>query len=147
MSTSGCPQMGEKLRYLIVIGVCLIGFVACGEGDKKESTLPFDRTTFELGQQVFEKNCRSCHSVDSGQNGTGPHLADLDGRKAGSIRGFKKYSAALKSSNIVWTADSIDKFIANPRGYIPGSVMAVGKTTDRGARDAVIYFLLTKEEK
>ena len=47
----------------------------------------------EKGKKVFGK-CKSCHKLDDGVNGVGPHLYKVINRDIGSIEGFK-YSKAL----------------------------------------------------
>jgi hypothetical protein len=44
------------------------------------------------GQHIFGA-CAACHSLRPDQNMTGPSLADLWGRKAGSLPSFNRYSA------------------------------------------------------
>jgi cytochrome c2 len=59
------------------------------------------------GQQDF-RACSPCHSLESDRNMTGPSLANLWGRKAGSLPSFERYSDALKETGIIWrTAHSM----------------------------------------
>ncbi len=53
------------------------------------------------GQRDF-RACSPCHSLEPDRNMTGPSLANLWGRKAGSLPSFERYSDALKSSGIIW---------------------------------------------
>ncbi len=53
------------------------------------------------GQQDF-RACAPCHSLERDRNKTGPCLANLWGRKAGSLPSFERYSDAVKSSGIIW---------------------------------------------
>jgi cytochrome c len=64
------------------------------------------------GKVVFEQ-CAACHSLDAGQNGVGPSLNGIIGRKSAS-EDFT-YSPALKRANVVWTADMIDSYLADPQ--------------------------------
>src|SRR6266852_5904286 len=74
------------------------------------------------GAQAF-RNCVACHSIDAGQNMTGPTLASVLGRKAGGLASFHRYSDALKRSGIVWSEQTLDAWIANPAAFIPGNDM------------------------
>jgi cytochrome c len=74
------------------------------------------------GQKVYAQ-CRACHSLDAGKNGLGPSLKGVIGRKAASADGFKTYSPAMQKSGIVWTEDNIKKYLADPKGFIPGNRM------------------------
>ena len=64
------------------------------------------------GQRAFGA-CAACHSLQPDQNMTGPSLASLWNRKAGSVASFSRYSSALKSSNIVWNDKTLVPTIAD----------------------------------
>lgn len=72
------------------------------------------------GEHVFVK-CAPCHAKDK-TNGLGPGLSGVVGRHAGSVSGFG-YSQAMKNSNIVWSAKSLDAFIVAPQKASPGTAM------------------------
>ncbi len=72
------------------------------------------------GKVLFEKRCAGCHSLD--QDGEGPRLRNVYGTKAGSTPTFK-YSSALKSSKIVWTDATLDKWLTDPDSLIPDNDM------------------------
>jgi cytochrome c len=74
----------------------------------------------ERGKQLFEKRCGGCHSPD--QDKEGPRLRTVFGRKAGSVPSYK-YSAALKSANIIWDESSLDKWLTNTDSLIPDNDM------------------------
>jgi cytochrome c len=86
------------------------------------------------GESIFRTRCASCHSAEAGQNRVGPHLAGVVGRKAGSVEGAR-YSPSLQSSDITWTDQTLDAFLANPRQTAPGTTMLVNlpSESDRGA--------------
>lgn len=69
------------------------------------------------------RNCRACHALEPGRNGTGPSLHGVLGRPIGSVPGFN-YSGALNQIGDVWTVERLARFIENPRGYAPGTSMA-----------------------
>jgi cytochrome c2 len=78
-----------------------------------------DRT----GEAVFS-SCRTCHESVDGQPALGPDLRNLYGREAGSLPTFQ-YSEALSSQDLRWSPETLDLFLANPAGYIPGTRMDV----------------------
>lgn len=77
----------------------------------------------EAGKRLYNQ-CKACHELEAGKNKLGPSLAGIFGRKAGTIEDFKQYSEAMKTSGVVWDEEAIDKYIADPRGFIKGNRMA-----------------------
>ena len=76
----------------------------------------------EAGETVF-KQCMACHKIGEGaENGVGPELNGLDGRKSGSVAGYN-YSDANKNSGITWSEAEFKKYIKDPRGVIQGTKM------------------------
>ncbi len=87
--------------------------------------------------------CGVCHAVVKGApNGIGPNLAGVIGKKAGSVAGFN-YSPALKASKVVWSAVTLDKWIANPLAFIPGSRMPYAGQADAKKRAEITAYLKT----
>lgn len=90
------------------------------------------------GEQVFNQ-CRPCHSLEVGKNGVGPTLHGLFGRKAGSDPGYH-YSAAMKSSGVIWNDDTIKKYLADSQSFIPGNKMVfVGIKNEAQLDDLIAY--------
>lgn len=96
------------------------------------------------GRQVFRK-CQACHSLDAGKNGLGPSLAGIVGEKAAAVPGYN-FSPAMKASNLVWDAATLDDYLTDPQKVVPGNKMPFpGLKTER-ERNAVIA-LLTANSK
>ena len=91
------------------------------------------------GEKVFKK-CKACHSLEAGQNKVGPTLAGVFGRQAGTLDGFK-FSKAMVGLDIVWDDSSLDKLLANPKGFIPGIKMAFPGLKKEADRIDVISYL------
>jgi len=62
------------------------------------------------GAQVF-RACAAFHGLEPGRNLTGPILAGVFGRKAGSLANFVRYSAALRHSGITWNERTLDAWL------------------------------------
>jgi cytochrome c len=75
---------------------------------------------------------------------TGPSLAGLWGRKAGSLPSFERYSDALKSSGIIWNDRSLDGWLADPERMVPDNEMPFNGIKD--ARDRADLLAFLKEE-
>src|SRR5262245_48046285 len=67
--------------------------------------------------------CAPCHSLEPDHNMTGPSLAGLWGRKAGSLPSFDRYSDALKASGIIWEDRSLDAWLTDPDRMVPDNAM------------------------
>lgn len=99
----------------------------------------------EDGVALFVKNCQTCHVIakDGGVR-TGPPLWGVMGRKAGSIEGFS-YSAALKASGIVWTAETLDQWLTFPKKMVQGTTMLYRQTKPE-IRKAIIDYIATQKD-
>lgn len=91
------------------------------------------------GADVF-KQCMACHVVEPGQNRTGPTLAGIIGRAAGSVEGYS-YTPANANSGITWTPEKMFQYLENPMRVIPGTKMAFAGLKDAQDRADVIAYL------
>lgn len=94
----------------------------------------------QQGEAVFKHNCAICHTVDPGKNKIGPSLAGVFDRKAGSAPGYT-YSEANKKSGLTWDEPTLDKYLTNPRGVVPGTKMLFPGLKNADDRHAVIAYL------
>jgi cytochrome c len=92
------------------------------------------------GERVF-RACAPCHSLEAGRNMTGPSLADLWNRKAGTLSSFSRYSPALKSSGLTWDDKTLDAWLADPQHLIPGNTMTFPGVKDNRLRVDLLAFL------
>jgi cytochrome c len=92
------------------------------------------------GQQAF-RACAPCHSLAPDRSMTGPSLARLWGRKAGSLASFERYSPALKAADITWNEQSLDPWLADPAHMVPGNRMTFPGIKNEQARADLIAFL------
>ncbi len=92
------------------------------------------------------KKCQACHTFNKGEpNRVGPNLYGVVGRDRASAPGFN-YSAAMKAKGGKWTPDDLNHFLANPRGYIPGTSMTFQGLPRGSERADVITFLNSKSD-
>ncbi len=92
----------------------------------------------ERGEQIFRK-CAACHTTEAGgRNRVGPRLAGLFGRTAGTVADFR-YTDALKSSGIVWDETTLDAYLKDSEGFVPGTKMYGGLTLDVDRADLIAY--------
>jgi len=93
----------------------------------------------EHGKTLFEQ-CAACHGLDDAADTDGPTLKGVFGRRAGSLEDYR-YSAAMKRSEITWSPTTLDAYITDPQGYIPGNRMAFAGIDDAADRADLIAYL------
>lgn len=96
----------------------------------------------EAGRTVFNRQCMACHAVQAGQNKVGPSLAGIFGRPSAEVPKFN-YSPAMKEAKKTWDAATLDSYLADPRGYIPGARMIYAGLKDGEQRANLIAYLAT----
>ncbi len=87
------------------------------------------------------QTCLACHSLNPGRHLTGPSLAGVVGRKAGTATGFGRYSEALKRSGLTWDEQHLDAWLKNPAALVPGNSMGFPGIPDDAARSDLIAYL------
>jgi len=88
------------------------------------------------GRALYQARCTACHSLD--YNGVGPAHRGVFGRAAGEAKGFA-YSEALKSSHLVWTEETLDRWLADPEKTAPGQRMGVNVPDAKERADLIAY--------
>jgi cytochrome c len=115
----------------LVFGVLLT--IAAGDGLSAEA---------EAGKTAFKK-CALCHATEAGKsNKIGPSLFGVVGRKAASLENFN-YSEGMKKFEHAWDEQTLDLYLADPRGAVPGTKMIFPGIKDKTERDDVIAYLET----
>lgn len=101
----------------------------------------------EKGKEIFTAGaCVTCHGVTKGDNAkVGPTLFGVIGRQAGTAPSLLGASENLKKYGVIWTAETLDEFLANPNAKVPGTPM-VGMLVDPQQRADVIAYLSTLKE-
>ena len=98
----------------------------------------------EAGASVFNRDCAFCHQIGpEARDRVGPQLNRIYDRGAGSIDGFG-YSRGLSRMGVdglVWTFDTLDAYIANPRALVSGTRRSYRGLQDETERHDLLAFL------
>jgi cytochrome c len=87
------------------------------------------------GETLYQV-CTDCHSLD--KNDVGPRHRGVFGRRAASLPDYD-YSDALKSANIVWNAETLDKWLTDPQAVAPGAKMFFHLDNPQDRADVIAY--------
>ena len=100
----------------------------------------FASVSLSDGEKIFKK-CAAGHSIaKGGANKIGPALYNVIGRQAGSLPDYK-YSKGMIAYAKKWTAQEMDGFLENPKGWVKGTKMAYAGLKKPEERAALILFL------
>ena len=97
----------------------------------------------ERGSELWKK-CRPCHQIgETAKNKIGPNLNFIFGRQAAAIEEFR-YSKAMESAaedGLVWTLETLDAFIEEPKSVVPKTKMRFLGLKDPQSRADVLAWL------
>ena len=133
------------MKRVVWVGVSVVvaGLTAAGvaglAGRGGERTPPSDALV-ERGRQVVE-GCTVCHAIRrQDPPRVGPPLWDIVDAPKARTEGFG-YSTALVGAGGTWDTESLDAFLHDPQGYLPGTAMVFGGIADHADRTAAIAYL------
>ena len=90
----------------------------------------------ERGKGLFERSCSGCHALDKDKEG--PRLRGVYARISGSVTSFH-YSDALKTAQLTWNDETLDKWLADPEQLVPDNDMAFQLTRADERREIIAY--------
>lgn len=94
--------------------------------------------------------CSGCHAIGpDAEDGIGPKLNGVFGRRAANLEGFD-YSRSLERAGrdgLVWTLETLDAYITNPRIFASGTRMSYRGLSDETKRADLLAFLRDFSDK
>jgi cytochrome c len=120
-------MIGKKIAAAALLLTSTLAAPARAEGDVVRGEARF-------------KECAACHRLDTGTNEVGPSLHGVFSRKAGELADFR-YSPAMKRSGVTWSAETLDKYIADPQAFIPANRMPYAGISNASDRADLIAYL------
>jgi len=124
------------IRILPVVLAMTI--TSCGQDEEQSSLKDIVRSSLENmereslpGAELAQKKCSTCHYLDRNISKVGPPLKGIVGR-APTISGvpFK-----------TWDEKALDKWLQDPTGIKPGTMMAIPGIKSEKERTAIIEYL------
>lgn len=125
------------MRLRLLLSLALTAGMAVG-GAAAEELGDADK-----GADVF-RQCKACHQIGEGaENRIGPQLNGIFGRPAGSVEGGKYSKSMLRMGDdgLVWTYDTLDAYIENPKALVSKTRMNFRGIKDAEDRANLLVFL------
>ena len=141
-----------------LVSAFLLLLAGCGDGGRAPAEdaggaaalaalpAPFNTADLENGRKVFNQ-CRSCHTVAAdAPNLVGPNLHGVFERRIGERPAYS-YSEAARAADWRWDAAQLDRWLTDPRGFLPGTKMVYPGLKDPTDRRDVIAYLLVETRR
>lgn len=119
------------LRVDLGLGLATLLFAATANA-------PIAAADIVVGKALFEQ-CAACHGATGDGTEQGPSLHGIVGRRAGQVQNFR-YSRAMQRSGIVWSEETLARYLSDPQDVVPGNRMPFGGlATPEESKDVVSY--------
>ncbi|UGV28020.1 cytochrome c family protein [Rhodopseudomonas boonkerdii] len=138
------PKHLEKPGYDIAVKEEAAGGGAKAAAAPSEPIEKLLQTASVEKGQTAAKKCASCHTFEKGgPNRVGPNLYGVINDHIGQGRNGFNFSAAMKAKGGSWSFEELNKFIANPKGTVPGTAMGFAGIQKDSERADLIAYLAT----
>ena len=140
------PQIPEKPGFAIAAKEAEGGAKEAAAAPSEPIEKLLQTASVEKGASAAKK-CAACHTFGKdGPNRVGPNLYGIVGDHKGEGRGGFNFSAAMKAKGGTWTIDDLNQFVANPKGFVPGTAMGFAGIAKDSERADVLAYLNSLSE-
>jgi cytochrome c2 len=132
--------MKQQAMIVLLAAAAMVAGAPVWAGSSSDvQEVRFDPGQVKEGRTVFNDVCSACHTDKPNKHKIGPSLFGVIGRHAGSAPGFD-YSDAMKGAPVTWNDETLDRYLADPKAFVPGNKMPyMGVKNDERRKDVIAY--------
>ena len=94
------------------------------------------------GAELFALRCSECHAIgETPGKKAGPNLKGVINRMSGTLEGYE-YSEAMKGAGLLWSAETLARYLLAPRKVVPGTKMNFNGLKRPGEKEDIVAYLL-----
>lgn len=136
------PKKLKENVYVVAVPEAATAAAGAGAPKAIEPIVPLLASANPAAGEAAAKKCAACHTfTKGGPDRVGPNLwSVLGGHRAHSASfSYSQGLAGMKDKN--WDYEDLNHFLANPKGFVPGTKMAFAGISSAKERADVIAYL------